>query len=373
MFYWIAPYLIKVWGPFRLMSSHLMLLAVGTMTAGILTWLLLPKLWKLLPTDKGKILASDGGLKSIGKPTGAGMPISLILLPVTLLFAPLRLPELGVLVCLYLCMAFGYFDDRSQVPWGELKKGMLDMLVAVIAAMCIYAAQGAHLWLPFVKNAIDIPLWLYVPGAAMLLWFTMNATNCSDGVDGLAGTLTLFSLFALVALLYGVVGYYPVADYLLIPHNAAGARWAILVAIHAGALAGYLWFNAEPSRVLMGDAGSRLLGMLVGVAVLVAGNPFLIFVVSPVVLVNGGTGLFKLVLLRSLRRIGFDVRPTHTLHPDEATQQHVFVKALHSIRFPLHDHCRKNMSWSNAQVLMRFALLQAFLIPLLFVILIKIR
>lgn len=106
MFYWIAPYLIKVWGPFRLMSSHLMLLAVGTMTAGILTWLLLPKLWKLLPTDKGKILASDGGLKSIGKPTGAGMPISLILLPVTLLFAPLRLPELGVLVCLYHLFVF---------------------------------------------------------------------------------------------------------------------------------------------------------------------------------------------------------------------------------------------------------------------------
>ena len=49
------------------------------------------------------------------------------------------------------------------------------------------------------------------------------------------------------------------------------------------------------------------------------------------------------------------------------------IKALHSVRFPLHDHCRKNMHWSNAQVLMRFVLIQSFLTPLLFVILIKIR
>lgn len=373
MLYWIAPFLTKFWGPFRLLSSHMMLLAIGTLSAGLLVWLFLPKLWNRLPTDKGKLLAPDGGLKSIGKPTGSGLLIALLILPVILLFAPLRWQELGVLVCLYCCMTFGYLDDRSTLPWGELKKGLLDMLVAVTAAAFLYGAQGAHLWLPIIKQVVHLPMGVYIPCAAMLLWFTMNATNCSDGVDGLAGTLTLFSLFALVALLYGVVGYFPIATYLLIPHNPDGARWAILVAIVAGALAGYLWHNAEPSRVLMGDAGSRLLGMLVGVAVLVAGNPFLIFVVSPVVLVNGGTGLLKLVLLRTLRKVGFDVRPPQALDAKDADQQHVLVKALHSIRFPLHDHCRKNMGWSNAQVLMRFTLLQSFLTPLLFVILVKIR
>jgi phospho-N-acetylmuramoyl-pentapeptide-transferase len=107
--------------------------------------------------------------------------------------------------------------------------------------------------------------------------------------------------------------------------------------------------------------------------VLVAGNPFLIFVVSPVVLVNGGTGLFKLILLRLFRRIGFDVRPPHALTPEAASKQHALIKMLHRVRFPLHDHCRKNMRWSNAQVLMRFVLIQSFLTPLLFVILVKIR
>jgi len=373
MLYWLAPHLSRLWGPFRLLGSHLMLLAAGTLAAGFLVWWLMPKFWPGLPTDRGKLLTPDGGAKSIGKPTGAGLLLSLLALPVVLLCVPLQLPEFGILICLYLCMAFGFFDDKSSLPWSETKKGLLDLVVAVGTASFLYWMQGATLWLPFVKSAIDVPPWLYIPGASVLLWFTMNATNCSDGVDGLAGTLTLFSLFSLVALLYGVVGYFPIADYLLIPRNAAGARWAILVAIYTGALAGYLWHNAEPSRVLMGDAGSRLLGMLVGVAVLVAGNPFLIIVVSPVVLVNGGTGLFKLIFLRTLRRIGFDVRPPDKLQAEERAGQHILIRKLHSIRFPLHDHCRKNLAWSNAQVLMRFTLIQAFLTPILFVILIKIR
>ena len=374
MLYWIAPFLTELWGPFRLLGSHLMLLAMGTLMAGFVIWRIFPKFWPLMPTDRGKKLTPEGD-KSVGKPTGTGMLLSLLILPIVMLCMPmpLRLSECGILLCLYLCMAFGFLDDKSSLPWGQLKKGLLDFVVASATAAFVYWMQGGDLWLPFVKDAITLPWWLYVPGAAVLLWFTINATNCSDGVDGLAGTLTLFSLFALVALLYGVVGYFPIADYLLIPRNPIGARWAILVAIYAGALAGYLWHNAEPSRVLMGDAGSRLFGMLVGVAVLVAGNPFLIFVVSPVVLINGGTGLFKLIFLRMLRRVGFDVRPTHMLEEQEAAGQHVLVRKLHSIRFPLHDHCRKNLGWSNAQVLMRFTLIQAFLTPILFIILIKIR
>ncbi|MEI7899315.1 MAG: phospho-N-acetylmuramoyl-pentapeptide-transferase [bacterium] len=373
MLYWIAPYLTTLWGPFRLFSSHLMLLAAGALTGGLIIWSFLPRLWNRLPSDRGKLLAADGGQESAGKPTGAGLLISLLLIPVLVLFVPIRSWDLGVVVCLYLSMLVGYLDDCSSLPWGELKKGLLDLAVALFAASFLYLGQGSQVWLPFFKHAVGVPPCYYIPCAAMLLWFTMNATNCSDGVDGLAGSLTLLSLFSLAGLLYGVVGYRPIADYLLIPHNPDGARWAILVATVAGSLAGYLWHNAEPSGVLMGDAGSRLLGMLVGVAVLVAGNPFLIFVVSPVVLVNGGTGLFKLILLRVFRRLGFDVRPPHTLSAEASERQVALVKALHSIRFPLHDHCRKNMGWSNAQVLMRFVLIQSFLTPLLFVILVKIR
>jgi phospho-N-acetylmuramoyl-pentapeptide-transferase len=131
-----------------------------------------------------------------------------------------------------------------------------------------------------------------------------------------------------------------------------------LVTTFVGGFGGYLWFNAEPSRVLMGDAGSRFLGMLVGAAVLVTGNPLLILAFSPIVLVNGGGGLAKLVLLRLAKKVGFDIG-------EDAV--------IRKIRFPLHDHCKKNLGWSNAQVLMRFTLLQIVVMPILLLVLIKVR
>ena len=371
MLHALSPWLSRWWGPFRLFGSHLFLMTLGALSAGLLIWFCLPRLWRLLPRDRGRAFA-PGAERAVGKPTGGGFWLCLLLLPILLLVTPLRWPQLGVLACLTLSMLLGYWDDRSPRPWGQLRKGLTDLLVALVAAWLLSEGRPVTIWLPLIRDAFEVSAWVYVPGAAGLLWLTLNATNCSDGVDGLAGSLTLFSLFALGALLYGVVGHREVARFLLVPHNPEGARWAILLFTVAGGVAGYLWYNAEPSRILMGDAGSRFLGLLVGVAVLAAGNPLLVFVVAPVVLANGGTGLLKLVLLRGLQRLGIDTRPPGGDPADDA-RRHVLVRALHRIRFPLHDHCRKNLGWTNAQVLMRFVLIQLFLTPLLFVLLIKVR
>ena len=281
--------------------------------------------------------------------------------------------DVGVVLFLYAAMAFGFLDDASSVPWGQLKKGLLDAGVSIGAAVFLYAGHGSEIWVPFFKGVWTIPWWIYIPCASFLIWYTMNATNCSDGVDGLAGSLTLITLVCLAALLYLVIGYAPVAHYLLIPNNPLAARWAILLMTVVGALSGYLWWNAEPSKVLMGDAGSRFLGMLVGVGVLVTGNPFLVFAFAPIVLVNGGAGLGKLLLLRCLRKLGLEVRPPSMLPEEMQERQNLLVRMLHGVRFPLHDHCKRVLRWSNAQVLMRFMILQAFITPLLFILFIKVR
>ena len=384
MLYHLSNLVSLNWGPLRLFRSHALLLAGGTMLAALTVLLLLPRLWRYLPHDQGKALV-QGGMQSKGKPTGAGFWISLLVLPVILLVMPLNVPDLGVILCLYAAMVFGYLDDRSVTPWGQLKKGLLDAVVSFGVALFIYIgyahgtgeAAYAKIWLPFVKGMWQIPWYIYLPGDTFLLWFTMKATNCSDGVDGLAGSLTLITLVSLAVLLYLVIGYMPVAHYMLIPVGGTAARlaarWAILLMTVAGGIAGYLWWNSEPSKVLMGDAGSRFLGLLVGAGVLVSGNPFLVIAFAPVVLVNGGAGLGKLVLLRFMRKLGLDVRPPSVLPPELVERQNPFVRLLHGIRFPLHDHCKRSLKWSNAQVLMRFVLLQAFLTPLLFVLLVKIR
>ena len=390
MLYYLSNYLTQFWGPFRLLRSHALLLAGGAFTAALLCWLLLPRLWNRLPRDRGKALCKDlGGMKSAGKPTGAGYYVTLILLPVLVVFAPLRFWDLMSVAMLYAAMLFGYWDDKSDKPWGELKKGLLDAVVSVAIACFIFLGHAqvpadlVHLpefastfggdtlkaaaacdssrmivWLAFVMGLWFAPWWLYVPGAAFILWFTMNATNCSDGVDGLAGTLTVITLAMLAVILYVVVGYRPVAHYFLVPVYADAARWAIVVMTVAGGFGGYLWFNAEPSKILMGDAGSRFLGILVATASIMSGNPFLVLALSPIVLVNGGGGLGKLVLLRLAKRLGFDIGEDNVIR---------------KIRFPLHDHCKKNLGWSNAQVLMRFVLLQLIVMPILLIVLIKIR
>ena len=359
----------------------------------MLVWALLPRLWRHLPHDHGKAILGADGMKSAGKPTGAGLWATLLTLPVLALFAPFTWTDWAVLGFLALSMVFGYLDDCSDKPWGQLKKGLLDFAVCFGAAAFVWLgyargtgdASAVQVWLPFAKGMVAVPWWVYVPSAAAMLWFTLNATNCSDGVDGLAGTLTLVTTLTLAVFLYAVIGNLPKAQYLLIfppeiggapfggTHARIAARWSVCLFTTAGALAGYLWWNAEPSKVLMGDAGSRFLGLLVGVGVLVTGNPLLVFAVAPVVLVNGGAGLAKLVLLRTLGKLGLEVRPPSMLPAGFAERENWFVRLLHGVRFPLHDHCKKTLHWSNAQVLMRFTLLQLFLVPLLFFALVKIR
>ena len=369
MLYALGIKLTEVWGPFRLLGSHLFLIAVGALLSCLLVLVLLPKLWDRLPRDRGRIHTPSPKL-SHGKPTGAGLLIFALTLVPMLLVVPGDWRHYGVIGCIGISMLFGYLDDRSTKPWGRTTKGITDLLVAVSAAYFVSGGQSVPMWLPLWSESINVPLWLYLPLAGAILWLAVNATNCSDGVDGLAGTLTLVSLGFLAVLLYAVIGHRDVANYLLLPHRADAASWAVMIFCVVGGLAGYLWHNAEPSRILMGDAGSRFLGLLVGVAVLLTANPFMVAVVAPVVLLNGGTGLLKILLLKTLGRIGFDVSIPSRESPGN---HHVLVRALHAVRFPLHDHCRARLGWSNAQVLMRFTLIQIALTPLLFVLLIKIR
>lgn len=368
MLYFLADYLEEFWGPFRLFKSHIFLLACGTFTAAVSAYLALPRFWNLLPRDRGKVICSDlDGMRSAGKPTGTGLVVSLAILPAIILFAPLKIYDAAAFGCLYIAMLFGYLDDKAKNPWGELKKGILDAIVSVAIAVLVFIGHAEQVgssapvmitWLPFFKGLWFFEWYVYIPAAAFILWFTMNATNCSDGVDGLAGTLTVIALAMLAVVLYVVVGYRPVAHYFLIPVYAEAARWAIVVMVVSGGFLGYLWYNAEPSKILMGDAGSRFLGILSATASLMTGNPLIILALAPIVLVNGGGGLGKLVLLRLAKKLGFDIGEGNIIR---------------KIRFPLHDHCKKNLKWSNAQVLMRFVLLQLLVMPVLLLLILKVR
>ena len=346
---WLGQSLTEFFGPFRLFTSYLFLAGFGTALVALITGWLLPRFWCHLPTDRGRAFAIEAE-RSLGKPVGGGLIFISIYLLGCLLIVPFDWPYLAALGCLLLAMLIGFLDDRTPGGWGEVRLGVLDLGISLLGAMIICRFQPVTVWLPLLKAPLVLPPLLYLPLATVLIWLTINATNCTDGVDGLSGSLTALAFGSLGGILYGVVGHQEIARYLLVPHYQAGANWGLLAFLMVGCLAGYLWHNGYPSAVLMGDAGSRPLGFLLGMLVLASGNPFLVMVVAGVVLVNGGTGLVKVALLRYLR-----------------------IKILKQVRCPLHDHVRYKNGWSNTQVVMRFMLFQAVGTPILFILLLKIR
>ena len=112
-----------------------------------------------------------------------------------------------------------------------------------------------------------------------------------------------------------------------------GFNYCIL--LFAVCLLGYLWYNATPSKLLMGDAGSRAMGIFIAITALKSHSPFIYLLAAIVLIIDGGLGLVKVSLLRFLK-----------------------VHILKNTTTPIHDHVRKKLGWSNAQVVFRFAIIQ---------------
>jgi len=345
---WLGHYLTQFFGPFRLFTSYIFLASIGVGIATLGTWYLLPRLWHYLPRDQGRVYAVNAQ-EAKGKPVGAGLIFVLLFALVVLLVVPFDWRVVGVVGVIVLSSIEGFLDDRAH-GLSEYVLGAIDLAISVLGAIVLCQLHTYEIWLPLVKTTLIIPPWVFIPLTALLLWVTINATNCTDGVDGLSASLSILAFVYLGGILYGIVGHAAISSYLLVPHYPDGANWALLAFIMVGCLSGYLWHNSLPSAVLMGDAGSRPLGLLLGLLVMAAGNPFLVVVLASVVLINGATGLLKVALLRFFR-----------------------ISIFKNIRYPLHDHVRHNLGWSNTQVLVRFVLVQAIGTPILLILLFKVR
>lgn len=352
MLFYLASALQGIFGPFRLLQSYAVLITVALYAGFFLTVFLLPRAWGILPKDRGREFSINADA-AMGKPTGAGSIFITAFVVLSFLVVPVSLAQAAILVFTWLVMLTGYLDDRSTRSWGEYLKGALDLALSVGASLILYylffRAEPTY-WLPLTSRVVAVHPAVFLSVSTIVLWVSINTTNCTDGVDGLSGTLVLLALLSLGILFYFVLGHSKIAGYLLVPHLVDGARWAVIVFALSGTLMGYLWHNAFPSRVLMGDAGSRALGFFIGICVIVSGNPFVLLMTSGMIMVNGGTGLLKVALLRFFK-----------------------IKILHNIRFPLHDHMRKNRAWSPTQVLLKFMILQVLITLAVLGVILKVR
>lgn len=339
MLYFLGSLLQENFGPARLLQSYTVLIVIALYIGFFLAVKLVPKFYDKLPHDRGREF-TEHGAEAKGKPTGAGSVFITLFVLICLLCVPLTPLQGSIVVLTWLSMLTGYLDDRSTKSWGEYLKGALDLIICLAASFALYyflrKADGkTYFWLPFLTNPVAVPCWLYVIIGTILLWASINCTNCTDGVDGLSSMLILVALITLGCLFYFVLGHKDLAAYLLVPHLSAGASWGVISFAMAGVLMGYLWHNAFPSKVMMGDAGSRALGFFIGASVMVTGNPFIILATSSIILINGGLGLVKIALKRFFK-----------------------ISIFTNLCLPLHDHMRKSRGWSATQVVIKFLIIQ---------------
>lgn len=292
---------------------------IGIMAAFLLTCLFMSKCNQLLPKDAGRAFAHDGKL-SAGKPRGAGFIFVLVFIGVSLLCGQMTRENLIYIVLVAAAMMTGFLDDCAKTPWGEYKKGILDLVIAVMVAVTYLNFNSSEVYLATLNKTIDIPPVLFGILTVVLVWVSINVTNCSDGVDGLSGTLTIITLLSI---------------YIIDVLAGADMEFGYLLLLFVTCILGYLWFNATPSILMMGDAGSRAMGLFIAIAALKTGSPFLYLLVAVVLILDGGLGLLKVALLRFLK-----------------------IKILKNTRTPLHDHVRKVWNWSNTQAVYRFAIIQ---------------
>ena len=298
--------------------NNIVMLA-GVILSFLGTFILTNALKDRLPSDQGRAFAVDGA-KSAGKPRGAGLIFVLVFTAIALLFANFSIELLIYVALVVIEMITGYMDDAASKPWGEYLKGFLDLVVAILVAVTYIFYNGTAVHLALFDISFELPVVLFAILVVALVWTAINVTNCSDGVDGLSASLVIVTLLS-----------FYVAMMRMIPNEDFG----YVIILFVMSLVAYLWFNATPSLLLMGDAGSRAMGIFVAITALKSGAPFLYILLSLVLLLDGGLGLLKVALIRFCK-----------------------IHILKNTRTPLHDHVRKNVGWSNTQVVFRFVIIQ---------------
>ena len=336
-------YLLAQWlefeGLFNLVRYQTFRSGATLLTALTIGLIIGPKFIAVLRVrqGRGQPIRTDGPqthLAKQGTPTMGGLMILTSLVISMLLWMDLRSPF--VWACLAVTAGFGaigFLDDFDKVAKRSHKgvsgrvRLMLEFIVAAVATWIIVEPTGTNLYVPFLSDRY-IPLGpLYYLFAATVIVGFGNAVNLTDGLDGLATMPVVIAASAFLFICY-LVGRVDYSAYLGIPHVPGAGELAILCAAIIGGGLAFLWFNAPPAAVFMGDTGSLALGGALG-AIAVATNHEL------VLLIIGG--LFVMETASVIIQVFWFKR----------TGKRIFRMA------PIHHHFEQ-LGWSESTVVIRF-------------------
>ncbi len=280
---------------FRYITFRTLLAALMALT---ISFLLGPPLIRRLAANNiGQPIRSDGPAHHQGKagtPTMGGMLILFSLVLATLLLADLT--NAFVWITLFVTIGFGavgLVDDYRKYRYGNSAglaprhKFWAQCVLALLAILMLWGVPGFEptVAMPFFKNVRADLGWLYLPFAMMVLVGASNAVNLTDGLDGLAiGPVMIgagtYSVFAYVT------GNVKLAEYLQIPYVAGAGELAVFCGALAAAGLGFLWFNAYPAQMFMGDVGSLPLGAALAMVALITKHELVLVLVGAVFVIE---------------------------------------------------------------------------------------
>ncbi|MEJ2409644.1 MAG: phospho-N-acetylmuramoyl-pentapeptide-transferase [Novosphingobium sp.] len=319
-------YLIAEWfhfeGLLNLLRYQSFRSGAALMTALFIGLLIGPQFISMLRVrqGKGQPIREDGPqshLAKRGTPTMGGLMILTALVLSMLLFMDMGNPFVWACVAVTIGFgAIGFMDDYDKVSKSSHKglsskiRLVLEFVVAGIAAWMIVSQLNTNLYVPFLSGRY-IPLGpFYYVFAAFVIVGAGNAVNLTDGLDGLATMPVIIAAgtFAIICYLAGRVDY---ATYLGIPHVPRAGELAIFCAGIMGAGLAFLWFNAPPAAVFMGDTGSLALGGALGAIAVSAHHEIVLAIVGGLFVLEAVSVMIQVFWFKRTGRRVFRMAPIH--------------------------------------------------------------
>jgi len=313
----------------------------GGLTAFLICFIFGP--WvinKLSKMHIGQFIQSDGPASHLGKqgtPTMGGVLILFSVAVSTLLWARLTNHYIGIiLLTLIIFGMIGFIDDyltqvkKRNMGLSAKAKFSIQIIAGLGISILIYNCPDfkTELAVPFLKKfSPDLGIW-YIGFSTFVIVATSNAVNLTDGLDGLAIGPIIIASVAYMIFAY-VAGHVRIAEYLQVKHIASCGELAVVCGNLAGAGLGFLWFNAHPAQIFMGDTGSIPLGAVLGTIAVISKQEILLIVVG---------GIFVLEALSVILQVGYFKM---------SNGKRIFRMA------PLHHHFELK-GWPESKVIVRF-------------------
>ena len=346
MLYWLLYSFVDEVSGFNVVRYITFRTAAATLTSLFISFMVGPwlirKLGALRMDQPIREIGPDHQAKA-GTPTMGGLLILLSLGVSILLWADLSNRFVWIVVGLTAGYGLlGFVDDYAKVTQRDSAgisarmKLFWQVLLALGVAVAIYTSPNfdQELAVPFFKNFTPNIGWMYIPLATFIIVAASNGVNLTDGLDGLAIGPVMISAGTFLFLAYAA-GHASIADYLAIKYVPGAGQLAIFCGALVGGGLGFLWFNASPADLFMGDVGALALGGALGTIAVLIRQEILLAVVG---------GIFVVETLSVIIQVAWF----------KLTGERVFLMA------PIHHHYEK-LGWAEQKIVVRFWIVSAIL------------